>query len=41
VYENRIMKPIETVLSRGKGMRENDGGNDSNQSTLQAYMEMS
>jgi hypothetical protein len=25
-YESRTVKPIEIVLSRGEGMRENDGG---------------
>jgi hypothetical protein len=29
VYENR-MKPVEVVLKRGKGKRENDGGGNSN-----------
>jgi hypothetical protein len=30
MYENRTMKPIEIVLRRGRGMRENDGGAKSN-----------
>jgi hypothetical protein len=29
-YENRRMKPVEIVLRRGEGMREKDGGNESN-----------
>jgi hypothetical protein len=30
VYENRKMKSIEIVLKRRRGMRENDGGDESN-----------
>jgi hypothetical protein len=30
VYENRTMKPVETVLRRGGGLRENDGEGESN-----------
>jgi hypothetical protein len=29
-YENRIMKPFEMVLRRGRGIRENDGRCESN-----------
>jgi hypothetical protein len=32
--ENRIMKPVEIVLRRGREMRENDGRGESNQGTL-------
>jgi hypothetical protein len=32
LYENRTMKLVEIILSRG--VRENDGGNESNQGTL-------
>jgi hypothetical protein len=35
LYENRTIKLVEIVLKRGKeGMRENDGGGESNQDTL-------
>jgi hypothetical protein len=34
LYENKIMKPVETVLRKGRGMRENDGGAKVNQGTL-------
>jgi hypothetical protein len=31
VYENKTMKLVEIVLKKGgKGMRENDGGDESN-----------
>jgi hypothetical protein len=30
LYENRIMKPIESILSRGKVVRENNRGNTYN-----------
>jgi hypothetical protein len=33
VYENRIMKSVNTVLCRGE-MWENGGGGESNQGTL-------
>jgi hypothetical protein len=34
LYENRTMKPVGIVLSRGRGMRESDGESDPNQGTL-------
>jgi hypothetical protein len=33
MYEIRAMKLVEVILSRG-GVRENDGGDESNQHTL-------
>jgi hypothetical protein len=31
MYKNRTMKPVETVLRKGRGrMRDNDGGGESN-----------
>jgi hypothetical protein len=30
IYENRIMKPVEIVLGKGVGERENDGAGKSN-----------
>jgi hypothetical protein len=33
-YENRIMKLVEIVLRRGRGMRVDDGGDESNQVAL-------
>jgi hypothetical protein len=30
MYENRIMKPVEIVLRRGRERRKNDGGGKSN-----------
>jgi hypothetical protein len=30
IYENWRVKPVEVVLKRGKGKRENDGGGKSN-----------
>jgi hypothetical protein len=30
-YENRTVKPAEIILSREREVRENDGGNESNQ----------
>jgi hypothetical protein len=29
IYENRRMKPVETVLRKGEGKRENDRGGKS------------
>jgi hypothetical protein len=34
IYVNRTMKPLEIVLRRVKGMRENDGGSESHYDTL-------
>jgi hypothetical protein len=34
LYETRIIKPVEIILSRGRGMREKDGGGEPNQYTL-------
>jgi hypothetical protein len=33
VYENRAMKLVEIILSREMGVREKDGGDESNQGT--------
>jgi hypothetical protein len=33
LYENMIMKSIEIILSRGRGMRKSDGGDEPNQGT--------
>jgi hypothetical protein len=42
LYENKIIKLVEITFSRGDGnKRENDGGDEPNQSTFKAYMEMS
>jgi hypothetical protein len=41
LHENRTVESAEIVLSSGREMRENDDGGESNQGTLQAYMEMS
>jgi hypothetical protein len=30
IYENRRMKPVEIIVRRGGGKRENDGGGISN-----------
>jgi hypothetical protein len=30
VHENRMMKPFEIVLRRGRGIKEKKGGNKSN-----------
>jgi hypothetical protein len=30
LYKNITMKPVEIVLRRGRGMRKNDGGDESN-----------
>jgi hypothetical protein len=35
------MKPVEVIFRRGRRKKENNGGNEPNQSTLYAYMEMS
>jgi hypothetical protein len=32
--ENRTVKPVEIVLSRGMRVRENDGGDEFNEGTL-------
>jgi hypothetical protein len=34
LYENKTMKPVEIILSRGRGRRENDGEDEPNQGTL-------
>jgi hypothetical protein len=34
LYENRTMKPIEIIFSKGREIRENDDGDESNQGTL-------
>jgi hypothetical protein len=34
LYENRTMKPIEIILSRGKGRKKNDNRDEPNQGTL-------
>jgi hypothetical protein len=39
--EDGTLKMVETILSRGREMRENDGGAEPNQGILQAYMELS
>jgi hypothetical protein len=41
LYENRTLKCVKISLSRGRRRRENNGGAEPNQGTLQAYMEMS
>jgi hypothetical protein len=28
LFENRTMKPVEIIFCRGRGMRENDGGDE-------------
>jgi hypothetical protein len=35
------LKPVKIILRRGKGKRENIGGDEPNQSTLYTYMETS
>jgi hypothetical protein len=35
MYEDRTLKPVEIILSRmGRGMRENDDGDEPNQDIL-------
>jgi hypothetical protein len=41
VYEDRTVKLVDSILSREEGVRENDGGDEYNQVTMQACMEMS
>jgi hypothetical protein len=41
VYEYGTLKPAEAILRRGKGKRENNGGDVPNQGTLYIYVEMS
>jgi hypothetical protein len=38
MYKDRTLKPVKIILSRGEGMRENDGGDEPNQATLYLYM---
>jgi hypothetical protein len=40
MYEDGTLKPVKVILRRGKGMRENDGGDEPNQGTVCAHMEM-
>jgi hypothetical protein len=37
---NKTREPVEIILSKGRGMRGNDGGHAPNQGTLWAYIEM-
>jgi hypothetical protein len=39
--ENRTMKLVEIILSRGKEMWKNNGEDETNLGTLKAYVEMS
>jgi hypothetical protein len=34
LYENRTMKSVEIILNWGRGMRDNDSGDEPNQGTL-------
>jgi hypothetical protein len=40
LHENRTMKLVEIILSRGRGVRENVRQDEFNQNTLLIYMEM-
>jgi hypothetical protein len=40
-YEYGTLKPVEVILRKGGGKKENNGGNKPNWSTFYAYMEMS
>jgi hypothetical protein len=41
VTMNMTLKPIKVILRRGRGKRENNGGDEPNWGTLYIYMEMS
>jgi hypothetical protein len=34
VYENRKIRPVETILRMGKGIKESDGGDEFNYDIL-------
>jgi hypothetical protein len=38
--EYRTLKPVEVILRREWGKRENHGGDEPNQGTIHAYMEI-
>jgi hypothetical protein len=40
MYEYGILKHVEVILRRGSGKRKNNGGDEPNQETFYAYMEM-
>jgi hypothetical protein len=40
MYEQGTLKPVEAILRRGRGKRENNGGNEPNWCTLYIYMEI-
>jgi hypothetical protein len=41
MYEYGTLKPDKVILRRWRGKRENNEGDEPNQGTLYAYMEMS
>jgi hypothetical protein len=41
MYEYGTLKPLEAILKRGRGKRENNGGDELNPDTLYTYMEIS
>jgi hypothetical protein len=40
MYEYGTLKPFKVILRRGKGKRENNGGDEPHRGTLGAYTEM-
>jgi hypothetical protein len=40
-YEYEAMKPVEVILRKEEGKKENNGGNEPTWDTLYAYTEMS
>jgi hypothetical protein len=41
MYGYGALKPVEVIFKMWRGKRKNKGGNESNQGTWYAYMEMS
>jgi hypothetical protein len=40
MYEHGTWNPVEVILRRGRGKRENNGGDESNHGTECVHMEM-
>jgi hypothetical protein len=41
MYEYGTLKPVDVILRKGSGRRENNGRDERNPSTLYRYMEIS
>jgi hypothetical protein len=40
MYEYESLKPVKVILLRGRGKRDNSGGDEPHQDTLYTYIEM-